>query len=761
MKPRSILASACVFAVAHASLAQCPTTVRITASDPHALDTFGDALSACGDSTTGEPRLAVGAPYWTAPGLNNSGKVYTFGRVGGVWGQLSTVLPPANEANQHFGAAVAMIDPYLLVGAPNAGTVDSGHASIYERSGSTWVYKTSFLPAGIVTPNAHAGAAVALTTFQAAYAAVGSPDNDGLNSVDAGSVHFYKRTGGVWSYVNGILGSDFDGDANDNFGTSVALAPDSEWGAIGAPGRTEPGQHTDHGTVMLVKRDANGLYGYSSILVPDGASSYTHFGQSVAMSGNLLAVGAPNFAFNGHPNLGTVYIYRHTPGTDTWVFEDILLPEVQATNMLFGTAVAIDQDRVVVNSETAQRTYVFEKGDNGWHQAAVLRDGTTPVDSFATDGVAALGNTIFTSDPYDDVSIADQGSVHITTVTQTAGDTPLGAEVIEPGTENIQRTGCTRSATNTPFQAANCGNGSTPSPDVWYSWTPTCDVNIIFDTYGSDYDTVISVHDRIPQAGNTGQIACNDDANFAAPNNHASLVTFNATGGTTYYVRVGGYNGQSGNYTLRSVASYASTPDTPAQAQQVSQLTTYFQTCSATSSVGLPIPCAGQAAKDIWFTYTAPASGMADINTCVSGFDTVLVVYTGTPQTGPQQVVACNDDGSCGGFPSLYSRVNVALTQGQSYLIRIGGFDPLDYGEGTLVLYPPLPCDSVDFNGDGLFPDTQDITDFLSVFSGGTCAAPNPPQCNADIDFNNDTLFPDVVDIDALLSVFGGGPCVR
>ncbi len=68
---------------------------------------------------------------------------------------------------------------------------------------------------------------------------------------------------------------------------------------------------------------------------------------------------------------------------------------------------------------------------------------------------------------------------------------------------------------------------------------------------------------------------------------------------------------------------------------------------------------------------------------------------------------------------------------------------------------PTRCCDSIDFNRDGLFPDTQDIDDFLSVFSGGACST---GDCG-DIDFNNDGLFPDTADIDALLSVFSGGPC--
>ncbi|MFO0832145.1 MAG: hypothetical protein U0637_09900 [Phycisphaerales bacterium] len=64
-------------------------------------------------------------------------------------------------------------------------------------------------------------------------------------------------------------------------------------------------------------------------------------------------------------------------------------------------------------------------------------------------------------------------------------------------------------------------------------------------------------------------------------------------------------------------------------------------------------------------------------------------------------------------------------------------------------------CDTVDFNTDGLFPDTQDIDDYLSVFSGGACST---GACG-DVDFNNDGLFPDTADIDSLLRVFSGGAC--
>lgn len=64
-------------------------------------------------------------------------------------------------------------------------------------------------------------------------------------------------------------------------------------------------------------------------------------------------------------------------------------------------------------------------------------------------------------------------------------------------------------------------------------------------------------------------------------------------------------------------------------------------------------------------------------------------------------------------------------------------------------------CGDVDFNNDGLFPDTQDIADFLGVFAGAAC-----PTGGCDgVDFNRDGLFPDTDDIGAFLRVFGGGGC--
>ncbi|MFO0832423.1 MAG: LamG domain-containing protein [Phycisphaerales bacterium] len=123
---------------------------------------------------------------------------------------------------------------------------------------------------------------------------------------------------------------------------------------------------------------------------------------------------------------------------------------------------------------------------------------------------------------------------------------------------------------------------------------------------------------------------------------------------------------------------------------------------------------------------------------------------------GPAEVAAL---AACPAPPTEGLIVHVPFTD-QSLQDVSGHGHPLT-AAGAVAFAAQAPaagacCDSIDFNGDGLFPDTQDIEDFLSVFAGGPCST---GTC-ADIDFNNDDLFPDTADIDALLSVFSGGPCL-
>jgi hypothetical protein len=83
---------------------------------------------------------------------------------------------------------------------------------------------------------------------------------------------------------------------------------------------------------------------------------------------------------------------------------------------------------------------------------------------------------------------------------------------------------------------------------------------------------------------------------------------------------------------------------------------------------------------------------------------------------------------------------------------------PLDYTLTPGVINPcPGPvvpsCGTIDFNGDGLFPDDSDLVEFLTVLAGGDCTT---GTCDV-IDFNRDGLFPDDNDLVDFLTVLAGG----
>jgi hypothetical protein len=101
--------------------------------------------------------------------------------------------------------------------------------------------------------------------------------------------------------------------------------------------------------------------------------------------------------------------------------------------------------------------------------------------------------------------------------------------------------GSTGEATNDG--SATCGL-SASTPDVWYTFTATGDDDLVFDTFGSPYDTVLSLHSGCP--GTTAnELTCNDDSGSLQ-----SKVSWAASNGEQVWIRVSGFNGATGAFTL-------------------------------------------------------------------------------------------------------------------------------------------------------------------------------------------------------------------
>ncbi|HEU0041526.1 MAG TPA: hypothetical protein VFQ15_04155, partial [Jiangellaceae bacterium] len=117
---------------------------------------------------------------------------------------------------------------------------------------------------------------------------------------------------------------------------------------------------------------------------------------------------------------------------------------------------------------------------------------------------------------------------------------------------------------------------------------------------------------------------------------------------------------------------------------------TPFTTVEATTD-GIAPGCSGTANihKDVWYDYTATATGVLTVSTCnAATFDTKIAIYSGlTCPTGAP--IGCNDDfGGCAGFTST---ATAPVVLGAHYLIRVGGFSSTTpTGTGTLTITPPV-----------------------------------------------------------------------
>ncbi len=139
---------------------------------------------------------------------------------------------------------------------------------------------------------------------------------------------------------------------------------------------------------------------------------------------------------------------------------------------------------------------------------------------------------------------------------------------------------------------------------------------------------------------------------------------------------------------------------------------------------------------DIWLSFTATNSAGYAIDTCDAGsFDQSIIIYEGSSSNQ----IACNGDGPANGACQLYySQLDVEMTAGSTYLIRIGGFAAADYGAGTLNINeipPPLPG-ACCFDATGKCLDALDSAQcdlFGGVFAGEDTLCDNDGDGKPDI----------------------------
>ncbi|MBK7641439.1 MAG: hypothetical protein IPJ19_00070 [Planctomycetes bacterium] len=201
--------------------------------------------------------------------------------------------------------------------------------------------------------------------------------------------------------------------------------------------------------------------------------------------------------------------------------------------------------------------------------------------------------------------------------------------------------------------------------DVWFAWTASATGTTTVSFCGTaTMDSKIAVYNGSTCPGGAA-IACNDDSCALQ-----SSVSFPATSGNTYMLQVGNFPGAtagSGSFTISGGGAGPANDDCSTAVAITGNGPFAYDTTGATTSSQQSGGCA-TAGQDIWYDWTAPASGNALLSLCGNSYDTVAAAYVGAgcPVGGTSY---CNDD-SCG----LQSEVIFPVVAGSHYMLQIGGF---------------------------------------------------------------------------------------
>ena len=92
----------------------------------------------------------------------------------------------------------------------------------------------------------------------------------------------------------------------------------------------------------------------------------------------------------------------------------------------------------------------------------------------------------------------------------------------------------------------------------------------------------------------------------------------------------------------------------------------------ASKEIDEPVHGGISGGASVWYSWTAPASGLVVIDTCGSDFDTVLAVYTGASMNALSTVASNSNSQGCPGF--FQSLVTFAATAGTTYRVAVDGY---------------------------------------------------------------------------------------
>ncbi len=384
-----------------------------------------------------------------------AGAAYIFERVGGTWVQQAYLKALRMDPVDVFGDSVAISGNIAVVGAPgedsdatgvngspsNNNAVHSGAAYIFERVGGSWTLQ-AFLKSSNSEEHDSFGRAVAVSgdtivvgaTNESSNATDVNGDQSDNSAPRSGAAYVFQRSGGVWSQQAYLKASN--AGAEDRFGKAVAISGDTivvssiyeESNATGVDGDGSNNSASESGAAYIFER-VGGVWSQQAYLKASNTDPLDEFGQSVAISGDRVVVGAfresgsstgvNGTQGNGTPESGAAYIFERAGGS--WTQQAYLKASNTGALDQFGRSVAITDELVVIGAareasrergvngdqannslQDAGAAYVFENSTGVWRLQHYVKASNTGSSDIFGHSVAASGRFAVVGAPFED-----------------------------------------------------------------------------------------------------------------------------------------------------------------------------------------------------------------------------------------------------------------------------------------------------------------------------------------------------------------------
>ena len=339
---------------------------KLTSSNNSGSDRFGERVAIDGDTAV------VGAYFYDRSGGINSpkGAAYVFTRSGSTWTQRAMIQSNDIAVGDYFGITVAISGNTIIVGAQyedgsSSSVTNYGSVYVFTGSGSSWTQQAKLVDPNPSTNDWFGSHSIAISGNTIVLGSILSDDT----ATNSGTAHIYTRSGSAWTYKTQLESSDVA--AYDRFGAGIAI--DGDTVLIGAYG--EGGSGTSRGAVYVFTSNNNwSSWSQQAKLTASDAQDYDYFGYGLDLDGDTAVIGA--FGEDDSPGTGSGSAYVFTRSGTTWSQQQKLTPSDSAEYFDIGLSVAIEGDIIALGARGADSdtgaVYIFKLDGGTWTEEEKL-----------------------------------------------------------------------------------------------------------------------------------------------------------------------------------------------------------------------------------------------------------------------------------------------------------------------------------------------------------------------------------------------------